>query len=68
MKPKILGLVFPKKNGLTWVVKCEKSNVRKWQEIYYIVRKLTSVERSSRNFQASSSNRKFWAIFGSPNI
>ena len=33
LNPKVLGFLFPTKNGLTWVVKCKKSNFRKSQGI-----------------------------------
>ena len=66
--PKILGFLFPTKNSLTWDAKCEKSNFRKSQGIYQIsFENCTGMERSSRNFQPSSSNRKFQAILASPN-
>ena len=49
---------FSYENSLTWGVKCKKSDFRKAQGIYQIsFENCTGMERSSRNFQLSSSNK-----------
>ena len=68
LNPTILGFLFSTKNSLTLGVKCEKLNFRKSQGIYQVsFENCTWKERSSRNFQPSASNRKYQAIYASPN-